>query len=104
MRTVTKIVILLIIVALLSAPITTSASSLTEKNDINNAEKIIYENSNDPEIQPKVVPVIIGIAVRALMQLGRTQLAKYLSEKGTSAYCSKYGKTGPKIVSNLICN
>ncbi|MCM3548497.1 Uncharacterised protein [Niallia circulans] len=65
----------------------------------------IEQTAEDEEltVEPMIAPIIIGIAVRALIQLGRAELARYLQQQGVKAYCSKYGKTGPKYVSDLLC-
>lgn len=54
------------------------------------------------EIEPR--NPVIAIAIRALLSLGRTELARYLADKGTNAYCSNYGDSGPGFISDLICD
>lgn len=89
-------------------PINSFASTSNYEDDIYIASDVTLDITSETKIddnivEPYAAPVIIGIAIRALLQLGRTELARYLSKKGVSAYCSKFGKSGPKIISNLIC-
>lgn len=82
---------------------TLSVNAESNTVDTNKTIKVEYIEADGFEVEPQVAPIIIGIAIRALFSLGRAELARYLQEQGVNAYCSRYGDSGPKYVSDLIC-
>lgn len=100
MNKMSKIIVMLIVITLIGTPITVNAQSLTTDYNIEQTQK----NNPDEEItSEKIPPVVIALAIRALLAAGRTELVRYLQQEGIKAYCSKYKKSGPKVVSDLLC-
>ncbi|NPC93604.1 hypothetical protein HOO54_15505 [Bacillus sp. WMMC1349] len=98
---ITKFLLALIVMLLVLSPITSSAS--TEMDSAAVKQEIIVTDG-EYEVTPNALPaILIGLAIRALFNLGRAELANFLKDKGISAYCSRYGKSGPKMISDLIC-
>lgn len=102
-KTFIYVLVLTLLIGIL--PFNNSASASEKKvNEDESQTTLKLETDSDPAIEPYVAPVIIGIAIRSLIQLGKAELARFLKNQGVKAYCKKYGKSGPKAVSKLICN
>ncbi|MFI8626384.1 hypothetical protein ACIGEH_19305 [Bacillus altitudinis] len=101
MNKMSKIIVMLIVITLIGTPITVNAQSPT--TDYNNIEQTQNNNPDEEITSEKIPPVVIALAIRALLAAGRTELVRYLQQEGIKAYCSKYKKSGPKVVSDLLC-
>ncbi|WP_078598582.1 hypothetical protein [Evansella clarkii] len=100
-KRMSQVLVLVLALLLLAMPAAASANGSAGSGDVTPELELVVI---DDGVEPMLAPVIIGIAVRALISLGRTELARYLADNGARAYCNRYGSSGPQLVSNMICN